>query len=587
MASIIPGYEYDIFISYRQKDNKYDGWVTEFVDNLNRELEATFKEEVSVYFDINPHDGLLETHDVDASLKEKLKCLVFIPVISRTYCDPNSFAWEHEFRAFIEQASHDQFGLKVSLPGGNVANRVLPVRIHDLDSTDINLFESTLGGVLRSIDFVHKETGVNRQLRPKDDNIIKGSNQIFYRDQINKVALAVKDIIESMKFLVTPGQEKDKKVPFKKSVEETDSKSIRESLKIGEKRSKSEIPWWKVISWSLTGVMAIIILTFSLFWHDFSQKSAPVHRLTINLPKGDTLNNNATWSSELAFSPDGTKLVFVVLRNDTTFLYLRYMNEFESKQLSGTEFADGPFFSPDANWIGYFSKGILKKVSVLGGAPLTICEAKDGFEGCWGDDNNIIYEDDYKGVMSVASTGGTPEQLTTSLKFLNGRLDHFHLWPKFLPGAKEILFTSYNTNEDMRIAAYSIETGKTWDLFGPGCQAQYIQPYRLTDNGLPMPQMSRDSMKYLYVHSPGMKVLRRYQSVAVLNLSGPLTAKSFIIVTLQEISYLLCRLSDFQNSISENHCFFFRGTLVVQDSSEEILILLLMANIFLCSSMRR
>ena len=36
MASIIPGYEYDIFISYRQKDNKYDGWVTEFVDNLKK-----------------------------------------------------------------------------------------------------------------------------------------------------------------------------------------------------------------------------------------------------------------------------------------------------------------------------------------------------------------------------------------------------------------------------------------------------------------------------------------------------------------------------------------------------------------------
>ena len=61
MASLLPGYSYDIFISYRQKDNKYDGWVTDFVDNLKKELEATFKEEVSVYVDINPHDGLLET----------------------------------------------------------------------------------------------------------------------------------------------------------------------------------------------------------------------------------------------------------------------------------------------------------------------------------------------------------------------------------------------------------------------------------------------------------------------------------------------------------------------------------------------
>jgi hypothetical protein len=33
MLSLIPGYEYDIFISYRQQDNEYDGWVTEFVNN--------------------------------------------------------------------------------------------------------------------------------------------------------------------------------------------------------------------------------------------------------------------------------------------------------------------------------------------------------------------------------------------------------------------------------------------------------------------------------------------------------------------------------------------------------------------------
>ena len=82
MASLIPGYEYDIFISYRQKDNRGERWVSEFVESLKTELESTFKEEISVYFDINPHDGLLETHDVDASLKDKLKCLVFIPIIS-------------------------------------------------------------------------------------------------------------------------------------------------------------------------------------------------------------------------------------------------------------------------------------------------------------------------------------------------------------------------------------------------------------------------------------------------------------------------------------------------------------------------
>jgi hypothetical protein len=161
MASIIPGYEYDIFISYRQKDNKHDGWVTEFVDNLKGELESTFKEEISVYFDINPHDGLLETHDVNASLKEKLKCLVFIPIISQTYCDSKSFAWQHEFVAFNKLAKEDHFGRDIRLSSGNVASRILPIKINALDPEDKTLLETEIGGVLRCIEFIYKSAGVN------------------------------------------------------------------------------------------------------------------------------------------------------------------------------------------------------------------------------------------------------------------------------------------------------------------------------------------------------------------------------------------------------------------------------------------
>ncbi len=198
MASIIPGFEYDIFISYRQKDNKGDKWVSEFVEALKTELDKTFKEEVSVYFDVNPHDGLLETHDVDATLREKLKCLIFIPVVSRTYCDPKSFAWEHEFKAFVEQASHDKFGLKIRLHDGNISNRVLPVRIHDLDPEDVRLCEAFLGGGLRGVDFIYKEPGVNRPMR-RVDNEEKNLSGTRYRNQINRVANAVKEIISGMK----------------------------------------------------------------------------------------------------------------------------------------------------------------------------------------------------------------------------------------------------------------------------------------------------------------------------------------------------------------------------------------------------
>lgn len=198
MASLVPGYEYDIFISYRQKDNKHDGWVTEFVKHLKGELESTFKDDISVYYDENPHDGLLETHDVDASLKEKLKCLVFIPILSRTYCDIRSFAWKHEFEAFVDMASHDRFGLKIRLPGGNIVNRVLPVRIHDLDPADITMFSSVIAGAIRSIDFIYLASGVNRPLLPKEEKPHENLNNTNYRDQINKVGNSLKDMISAM-----------------------------------------------------------------------------------------------------------------------------------------------------------------------------------------------------------------------------------------------------------------------------------------------------------------------------------------------------------------------------------------------------
>jgi tetratricopeptide (TPR) repeat protein len=99
---------------------------------------------------------------------------------------------------FVELASKDQFGLKVKLPNGNVASRVLPVRIHDLDSADIKECESVLGGVLRGIEFIYKEPGVNKPLTADDDEK-KNLNKTKYRLQINKVANAIDEIISGLK----------------------------------------------------------------------------------------------------------------------------------------------------------------------------------------------------------------------------------------------------------------------------------------------------------------------------------------------------------------------------------------------------
>ncbi|TAL62846.1 MAG: hypothetical protein EPN88_12835, partial [Bacteroidetes bacterium] len=262
MASIVPGYEYDIFISYRQKDNKGDRWVSEFVETLKTELESTFKEEISVYFDINPHDGLLETHDVGASLKEKLKCAVFIPIISQTYCDPKCFAWQHEFIAFNKMTHDDLFGRDIKLSNGNVASRILSIKINDLDLEDKTLLENELGGVLRSIEFIYKSSGVNRPLRPTD-NPEKNLNKTYYRDQINKVANAIKEIITAIK-----------------KHNQEDGKISKEEIKLKPDKQKNLKPKIIIIS---TIILTLIIMGYFLI-PKLSKSSASTEKSIAVLP---------------------------------------------------------------------------------------------------------------------------------------------------------------------------------------------------------------------------------------------------------------------------------------------------------------
>src|SRR5688572_8549712 len=193
-ASILPDYDYDIHISYRFNDNKYDGWVSEFVEKLNQELGATLKDRLTIFFDKNAEDRREGYSD------PKIKSLIFLPIISQTYCDTASPVWKKEFSVFQNEIKSDGIGSNVKLPTGNMVSRVIPVKIHEIDTDDIKLLESELSGSMRSIDFIYREEGVNRPLRPIDDEKNAGPLRPMYRNQINKLANAIKEIISGIKF---------------------------------------------------------------------------------------------------------------------------------------------------------------------------------------------------------------------------------------------------------------------------------------------------------------------------------------------------------------------------------------------------
>ncbi len=78
----------------------------------------------------------------------------------------------------------------------------------------------------------------------------------------------------------------------------------------------------------------------------------------------------------VALSPDGARMVYAANRQ----LYLRSMGEVEAKPIPGTNLdAASPFFSPDGQWVGFFSNGdsLLRKIAIGGGSPVTLCKVDD------------------------------------------------------------------------------------------------------------------------------------------------------------------------------------------------------------------
>jgi hypothetical protein len=174
-------------------------------------------------------------------------------------------------------------------------------------------------------------------------------------------------------------------------------------------------------------------------------------------------------------SPDGTRLAFLATTADQkSRIYFRSLDQSQATVLSGTEDARDPFFSPDGQWIGFFADGKLKKISVQGGAAVTLCDALGDRGGSWGQDGTIVFEQDNLVTLSkVSSAVGAPQPLTT-LDTQAGEATQ--RWPQALPGGKAVLFTS-NTSGDYEradIVAYSMASGQRRTVIHGGFYARYL-----------------------------------------------------------------------------------------------------------------
>ena len=160
-------------------------------------------------------------------------------------------------------------------------------------------------------------------------------------------------------------------------------------------------------------------------------------------------------------------------------LYVRALDSLEARAISGTEGATNPFFSPDGQWIGFFSKGKMQKAPVSGGAPAVICDAGANGGASWGPDGSIVFSPSaIEGLSLVPSAGGEPKVLTTPDP---AKGEYSHRYPQFMPDGKSVLFTALNGFgwDESRVEVLQLDTGKRRVLIRGGHTGRFLPPGRL------------------------------------------------------------------------------------------------------------
>jgi eukaryotic-like serine/threonine-protein kinase len=183
--------------------------------------------------------------------------------------------------------------------------------------------------------------------------------------------------------------------------------------------------------------------------------------------------------TSFALSPNGSQLVYVADLGDTSQLYVRPVDQFEAKPLSGTQGAYGPFVSPDGNWVGFFAENKLKKVSLLGGDPVVLCEARTPHGGSWGPDDTIVFSDEEGDKLIQVSANGLQVRavrVSGNDASSPGSRELRFYYPQILWDGKWVLVSiPVSANWDFaRIAAISLKTGELEFLVDGGTNPRYV-----------------------------------------------------------------------------------------------------------------
>jgi serine/threonine-protein kinase len=178
--------------------------------------------------------------------------------------------------------------------------------------------------------------------------------------------------------------------------------------------------------------------------------------------------------NDITISPDGSVLVFSTRNGDASPLFRRSLNDRGTSAIPGTEGGGSPTFSPDGRWVAFFADGKLKKVSMEGGTPETLCDASNAFGASWGPDDTIVFNPlTAEGLWRVPASGGVPQRLSVPRRSENHRGHHT---PSFLPDGSGVLFGIYHNSNLHSLALLDLSGEKEYEVLLPGVSYAIYSP---------------------------------------------------------------------------------------------------------------
>jgi eukaryotic-like serine/threonine-protein kinase len=197
------------------------------------------------------------------------------------------------------------------------------------------------------------------------------------------------------------------------------------------------------IAWLVGAVSVVVALLTGAAWWRAGASEAVLPRRTFALAPPQ----HVRITGGTALSPDGRWFAFVGQGAEgPPSMWIRSIDTGTSRPLADTDDPAFPFWSPQADALGFFAAGKLKTISLGGGPPKVLANASAARGGSWGADGTILYVADTNSpVLRISEKGSTP-QAVTQVQYPRGHIGH--RWP-IVVDTDHFLFTVQSTQADV------------------------------------------------------------------------------------------------------------------------------------------